>query len=579
MPFQFLVLNFSDIILTTLKPQLKNVTAEDVASSLYYFHLNTEDDARFLDEDPPADVEETTTFKEKSLPRKPLPDSARSSLDLNRQMTSVSLSAGGASGIPRRKPVTTGPTLPVSLQQPDQGVRNISRRPLGPRPMVSEPPSARESLPGVENRPWTSISQSQDGASTSRTSFEIAMSPQSKDMPISKKRFDDDKAFSITIIRRDPSSGAQWNIGMVSGHSASNEPNHGITSPQKKPKKGNVDISIHLSTPGYGPFRNPVPAGNAATSITGAAIRSGDGLNMDQPETPTASNWSFHRLVKMEGSSFWGRPSIQHRRTLSDISGKHITHRRSSSNSSDAGLGDLPRDLHDNGSDFRESQSKGYMFVSPWGGRCKFSTRGNGRSLRCMHTLPAPVSASSTTESTSFQRSSEPVSELRFNLPSATLFSSSTSKSATKKSSVVLGSPNFSNLRKKLSPQKTQPLLPSRPHPTSYAAMYPSDGEDAPPPPPRSYHITDSSEGEAPSPLPMKTHLFPYSTNTTHEELDDDDPPLDLSIGQEKAGGGNRGKRAKLGKLVIHHEGFKMLDLVVAANIGVWWSVWESILH
>jgi hypothetical protein len=77
----------------------------------------------------------------------------------------------------------------------------------------------------------------------------------------------------------------------------------------------------------------------------------------------------------------------------------------------------------------------------------------------------------------------------------------------------------------------------------------------------------------------MKTHPFPYSTNATHEESDDDDPPLDLSIGQEKAGGGNRGKRAKLGKLVIHHEGFKMLDLVVAANIGIWWSVWESISH
>jgi hypothetical protein len=65
--------------------------------------------------------------------------------------------------------------------------------------------------------------------------------------------------------------------------------------------------------------------------------------------------------------------------------------------------------------------------------------------------------------------------------------------------------------------------------------------------------------------------------NASHEEPIEDDPHLDLSIGQEKAGGGNRGKRAKLGKLVIHHEGFKMLDLVVAANISVWWSVWESV--
>ncbi len=49
-----------DIILTTLKPQLKNVTAADIASSLYYSHLNCEDDARLLEEDEPAIVDETS---------------------------------------------------------------------------------------------------------------------------------------------------------------------------------------------------------------------------------------------------------------------------------------------------------------------------------------------------------------------------------------------------------------------------------------------------------------------------------------------------------------------------------------
>jgi len=109
--------------------------------------------------------------------------------------------------------------------------------------------------------------------------------------------------------------------------------------------------------------------------------------------------------------------------------------------------------------------------------------------------------------------------------------------------------------------------------------MYPSDNEEAPPLPPRSYHVTDSSEEEEPPPLPARLHPFPFARNASHEYLNDDDPHLDLSIGQEKAGGGNRGKRAKLGKLVVHHEGFKMLDLVVAANIGVWWSVWETVSH
>jgi len=43
-----------------------------------------------------------------------------------------------------------------------------------------------------------------------------------------------------------------------------------------------------------------------------------------------------------------------------------------------------------------------------------------------------------------------------------------------------------------------------------------------------------------------------------------------------KAGGGNRGKRAKMGKLIIAEDGLKMLDLVVAANIGIWWAAWEK---
>ena len=56
---------------------------------------------------------------------------------------------------------------------------------------------------------------------------------------------------------------------------------------------------------------------------------------------------------------------------------------------------------------------------------------------------------------------------------------------------------------------------------------------------------------------------------------EDEDGPMDLSLGKENAGGGNRGKRAKLGKLIIHAEGLKMMDLVVAANIGVWWKTYE----
>lgn len=57
----------------------------------------------------------------------------------------------------------------------------------------------------------------------------------------------------------------------------------------------------------------------------------------------------------------------------------------------------------------------------------------------------------------------------------------------------------------------------------------------------------------------------------------DDDGRLDLTLGQERAGGGFGGKQAKLGKLIIYPDGVGMLDLLVAANVGLWWRAWERV--
>lgn len=54
-----------------------------------------------------------------------------------------------------------------------------------------------------------------------------------------------------------------------------------------------------------------------------------------------------------------------------------------------------------------------------------------------------------------------------------------------------------------------------------------------------------------------------------------DDGKMDLTLGQERAGGGFGGKQAKLGKLIIEPEGLKMLDLLVAANLALWWRAYE----
>ncbi len=553
---------------------MKNVTAADVASSLYYSHLNSEDDARFREEDQPEIVEESRGSMQKALPRKPLPDSARSSLDLNRQMSSASLTSDSIPRVPRRK-LTSEIAVPVSQPQPVQGKQNISRRPLGPRPLLLEPTSRKDPLPGPENRSLTSTSEFHSGNTRSSLLKEVAPSQPG----VSHKSSD---AFSITLIRRDPSSGAQWNIGNVSGHPCSEDPNR---RPKINPqvKKPYFNISVELSNPGYSAFRNPVPTGRAEDSGSDVVMRPADGIDIDQKQNPSTPSSGFDRQLRMEGSSFWSRPSIQHKRARSDLSGKLSTMReRSLSGSSNVVTAGSSKTSQDFGLGFSDSQSKGYVFTSPWGGRCKFTTASGGRSLHCRHTLPAPVSASNTTEPTSLPQISAAVSELRFNLPSSAVFSSSTSVATSKGSDFDSGrftTSKLGNLRKKLSPHKSQPPLPLRPHPTSYAALYPSDEEETPPLPPRSYCATDSTEEAAAPPLTTNPYPFPQAMNLSQEEYVDEDPRLDLSIGQEKAGGGNRGKRAKLGKLIIHDEGFKMLDLVVAANIGVWWSVWESVSH
>lgn len=61
------------------------------------------------------------------------------------------------------------------------------------------------------------------------------------------------------------------------------------------------------------------------------------------------------------------------------------------------------------------------------------------------------------------------------------------------------------------------------------------------------------------------------------DEVEEEEGPVfDWSaLGRERAGGGARGRRAKLGKLLVYDEGCKMLDLVVACNMGIWWQAWE----
>ncbi|KAL8812192.1 MAG: hypothetical protein Q9200_001232 [Gallowayella weberi] len=75
---------------------------------------------------------------------------------------------------------------------------------------------------------------------------------------------------------------------------------------------------------------------------------------------------------------------------------------------------------------------------------------------------------------------------------------------------------------------------------------------------------------------PGSEALSTETVDPTQTNIEDEDGHFDLSLGQEKAGGGFGGKQAKLGKLIVEPEGLKMLDLIVAANMGLWWKAYEK---
>lgn len=81
--------------------------------------------------------------------------------------------------------------------------------------------------------------------------------------------------------------------------------------------------------------------------------------------------------------------------------------------------------------------------------------------------------------------------------------------------------------------------------------------------PPRHHHHRTPTQPTTPSP------------HQPNDDDEDDSARMDLSLGQERAGGGPGGKEAKLGKLIVENHGLDMLDLLVAANVAVWWGVYD----
>ncbi|ODH51402.1 hypothetical protein GX48_02458 [Paracoccidioides brasiliensis] len=192
-------------------------------------------------------------------------------------------------------------------------------------------------------------------------------------------------------------------------------------------------------------------------------------------------------------------------------------------------------------------RGKYYSFTSPWEGICTFTTSVNGRTLKCKHTIPnsipslAGLNLPTTTNS---DNPDDPKPRLNLQQLQSALESSAAAASSapsTQGSTVTAAEIRF-NL----------PMFSSQ----------------------NSGHNSKSNTPYTSHDATNETALIASVLRSRAEGLAG---RLDLSLGRERAGGGAFGKSAKLGKLIIEDEGLKMLDLVVAACMGVWWGVYDGL--
>ncbi|KAK7409103.1 hypothetical protein QQX98_008711 [Neonectria punicea] len=533
-----------DVILSPFKPQLKIVSSEDVASCLYYIHLerpssDLSSPAPIRDDGFRSSSDEGSSAR--NIPRKPLPESAKPMPPSNRDRflpvpgnenqdpmrprghtISSSVDAGRATPPAYdRDPRRSLDERPNEHKLASSSLRRqntVSRRPNGPRNIG--PRTMRTPPAPLTDKPLPAFPESRTKMDDGRVPFQEPNPKRgsyTSRSPSPRKQADSTftNPFTLALIRRDPSTGNQWNVGHVSSYQSETlQPDQDESGPflpnvppvaHSQTPAANPPINIQIETLGYGRFRN-MPTRRSFD------IGPGDGIPADE-RVPRNEGAVLSRQVLMGYAKSW---SSNFREKWNQEPREHSRHGSVTSVNSVASGDLVPEPQSALGQPGPGMRPRGYVFTSPWNGRCEFRTGTTGRSLRCYHILhdEKPALNALIEQGVPVQQlgGAMALSELRFNLPSAELFKSPEGREEVK--AQLQG--HFNKLLQKF------------------------DGRN---------------------------------------ESEDDDgmvSPFDVNLGKEKAGGGNRGKRAKMGKLIIYPNGMKMLDLVVAANMGLWWRAWEK---
>jgi hypothetical protein len=332
------------------------VTAEDIQTSLYFVHVDHPEDDGIVNNEPsfqepdysgqqPGPPNHSQT---PAIPRKAVPNP----------------SAATVPTAPQRKPVS-------GMLAPTAGFEN--------RQNVAAADYARLSAGhlGPDYTPRRSFESMQHQNENRRPS----LPPQDRSgqpyLP----------GTSLTLIRRDPASGAQWNIACIQDPLSPEVYSSSSNSTSTKRPIG-APMFIDITNPGYSKFLNPEP-GTIPSRETELFDRSSQ-ANVSVPHDVRVLEISgiFRRRLWMEGAN---DPSggFGHRRFNSHESNMSAGSPRNSFEGLQRSSADIrpvsPRKIQPHSSSQvsgKQTSFRGYVFMSPWNGRCEFSTGAGGGSLK-----------------------------------------------------------------------------------------------------------------------------------------------------------------------------------------------------
>lgn len=354
-----------DVFLTTLKPTKASISIDAIQSSLYYLHVETPED-EVVKESLEAERRASEENRPPPVPiqRKPLPPTSFANYP------------------PSRRPPTPPKSYPHHQPAGENGNSQYDRFAargghvrLGPTNATSQPrPSGARPMPISRSSHQSSAYGAADEPVTYRPKLHIPDAAESTEEPLpdpdarprssgsSAARTDPDGFTNITLIRRDPTSGMQWNVGKI--RVGARRHHMAVLQP----------IEVTLTTPGYTRF--------AQTPDNASPVKRASFDLLRSPSPP-------------RGNSFWRyvgfRTVADEKTSLQDVR----VNSNDFSEPSKTSVGKKPRQV--------------YAFASPWQGMCILSNGVDGKSLRLRHSLP--------TNSNAIGEQGAPAAEIRLNLP------------------------------------------------------------------------------------------------------------------------------------------------------------------